>query len=256
ENAQRENKETPKGNEKDMNATMNPDSNFVMGTFLLNNRYASILFNTGTDRSFISTAFSSLVNIDPTPLGSSYDVELADGKIVEIDTIMRGCTLNFLNLPFNIDLMPVELGSFDVIIGMYWLRKYHAIIVCDEKLVYVPYRNETLIFHGNKNDNMIESQLTVISCSKAQEYMTKGCQVFLAQISTKKGEDKPGGKQLKDIPIVQDFLEVFLEDLPGLPPARPVEFQIDLIPRAALVARAPYRLTPSQDIVYQRLGIS
>nr|GEY16519.1 reverse transcriptase domain-containing protein [Tanacetum cinerariifolium] len=84
----------------------------------------------------------------PKGNGSSYDVELADGKIVEIDTIIRGCTLNFLNLPFNIDLMPVELGSFDVIIGMDWLIKYHAIIVCDEKLVYVPYGNETLIFHG------------------------------------------------------------------------------------------------------------
>nr|GEY23533.1 putative reverse transcriptase domain-containing protein [Tanacetum cinerariifolium] len=119
------------------------------------------------------------------------------------------------------DLMPVELGSFDVIIGMDWLRKYHAIIVCDEKLVHAPYGNETLIFHGNKNDNGREFRLTIISRSKAQEYMTKGCQIFLAKISAKKEEDKPGGKQLKDVPIVRDFLEVFHEDLPGLPPARP-----------------------------------
>ncbi|GKE49721.1 hypothetical protein Tco_1480979 [Tanacetum coccineum] len=76
--------------------------------------------------------------------------------------------------------------------------------------------------------------------SRAQEYMAKGCQVFLAQISAKKEEDKSEGKQLKDVPIVQDFLEVFPEDLPGLPLARPVEFKIDLIPGAALVARAPY----------------
>nr|GFD13184.1 hypothetical protein [Tanacetum cinerariifolium] len=68
--------------EKNENAPMNPDSNVVTGTFLLNNHYASILFDTGADRSFISIAFSSRVNIDPTPLGSSYDVELADGKIV------------------------------------------------------------------------------------------------------------------------------------------------------------------------------
>nr|GFB60901.1 putative reverse transcriptase domain-containing protein [Tanacetum cinerariifolium] len=231
---------------KNENAPMNPDSNVITGMFLLNKRYASILFDTGADRSFISTAFSSLVNIDPTPLGSSYDVELADGKIVEIDTIIRRCTLNFLNHPFNIDLMPVELGSFDVIICMDWLRKYHAIIVCDEKLVHVPYGNETLIFHGNKNDNGRESRLTVISCSKAQEYMTKGCQIFLAQISAKKGADKPGGKQLKVVPIVQDFQEVFPEDFPGLPLARPVGFQIDLIPRAAPIDRAPYRLAPSK----------
>ncbi|GJS56543.1 putative reverse transcriptase domain-containing protein [Tanacetum coccineum] len=232
--------------EKRGNASGNLDSNVVTGTFLLNNRYASILFDTGADRSFISSAFSSLIDIAQTPLENSYDVELADGKIVGVDTIMRGCTLNFLNHPFNIDLMPVELGSFDVIIGMDWLRRCHAVIVCDEKLVRIPYGNETLIFRGNESNDGRESRLTIISCSKAQEYMAKGCQIFLAQISAKKEEDKSEGKQLKDVPIVRDFPEVFPEDLPGLPPARPVEFQIDLIPGAAPVARAPYRLAPSK----------
>ncbi|GKE01742.1 putative reverse transcriptase domain-containing protein [Tanacetum coccineum] len=224
------------------NAPGNPDANVVTGTFLLNNHYASILFDTGADRSFISTAFSSLINIAPTSLENCYDVELADGKLVKIDTIVRGCTLNFLDHPFNIDLMPVELGSFDVIIGMDWLRRYHAVIICDEKLVQVPYGNETLIFCGNESNNGRESQLTVISCSKAQEYMAKGCQVFLAQIAAKREEDKSERKWIKDVPIVRDFPKVFPEDLPGLPPARPVEFQIDLIPGAAPVARAPYRL--------------
>ncbi|GJZ39712.1 putative reverse transcriptase domain-containing protein [Tanacetum coccineum] len=232
--------------EKRGNASGNPDSNVVTGTFLLNNHCASILFDTDADRSFISTAFSSLINIAPTPLENSYDVELADGKIVGIDTIIRGCTLNFLDHPFNIDLMPVELGSFNVIIGMDWLRRCHAVIVCDEKLVQVPHGNETLTFHGNKSSNGRESRLTFISCSKAQEYMAKGCQVFLAHISAKKEEDKSEGKQLKDLPTVRDFLEVFPEDLSGLPPARPMEFQIDLIPRAAPVAQAPYRLAPSE----------
>ncbi|GJT95116.1 putative reverse transcriptase domain-containing protein [Tanacetum coccineum] len=188
----------------------------------------------------------SLINIAPTSLENCYDVELADGKLVKIDTIIRGCTLNFLDHPFNIDLMPVELGSFDVIIGMDWLRRYHAVIVCDEKLVQVPYGNETLTFCGNESSNGRESRLTVISCSKAQEYMAKGCQVFLAQISAKKEEDKSERKQIEDVPIVRDFPEVFPEDLPGLPPARPVEFQIDLVPGAAPVARAPYRLAPSE----------
>ncbi|GJR18403.1 putative reverse transcriptase domain-containing protein [Tanacetum coccineum] len=142
--------------------------------------------------------------------------------------------------------MPVELGSFEVIIGMDWLRRYHAVIVCDEKLVQIPYGNKTLTFCGNESSNGRESRLTVISCSKAQEYMAKGCQVFLAQISAKKEEDKSERKQIEDVPIVRDFPEVFPEDLPGLPPARPVEFQIDLIPGAAPVARAPYRLAPSE----------
>ncbi|GKD75456.1 putative reverse transcriptase domain-containing protein [Tanacetum coccineum] len=187
--------------EKRGNASRNPDSNVVTGTFLLNNRYASILFDTSAYRSFISSAFSSLIDIAHTPLENSYDVELADGKIVRVDTIMRGCTLNFLNNLFNIDLMPVELGSFDVIVGMDWLRRCHAMIVCDEKLVRIPYRNETLIFRGNESNDGRESRLTIISCSKAQEYMAKGCQIFLAQISAKKEEDKSKGKQLKDVPI-------------------------------------------------------
>nr|GEU87421.1 reverse transcriptase domain-containing protein [Tanacetum cinerariifolium] len=178
-NAQMNNGANPKGNvgnaEKRGNASRDPDSNVITGTFLLNNRYASILFDTGAERSFISTTFSSLIDIAPTLLGNSSDVELADGKIVEVDTIMWGGTLNFLNHPFNIDLMPIELGSFDVIIGIDWLRKCHPVIVYDEKLVRIPYGNETLTFHGNESNNERESRLTVISCSKAQEYMAKGC---------------------------------------------------------------------------------
>nr|GEW53468.1 putative reverse transcriptase domain-containing protein [Tanacetum cinerariifolium] len=149
-----------------------------------------------------------------------YDVELADGRIIWVNTLIRGCTLNFLNHPFNIDLMPVEMGSFDVIIGMDWLVKYHAVIVCDEKLVRLPFGDEILIFHG--------------------------CPIFLAHVTTKENEDKSKEKRLEDIPIVQDFPEVFLEDLPGIPPTRQVEIQIDLVPGAAPVARAPYRLAPSE----------
>nr|GFB54824.1 reverse transcriptase domain-containing protein [Tanacetum cinerariifolium] len=118
----------------------NPDANVVTGTFLLNNRYASILFDTGADKSFVSTAFSSLININPSTLDYSYDVEIADGQIIGVNTVILGCTLNFLNHPFNIDLMPVELGSFDVIIGMDWLTTYHAVIKCDENIVPVEFQ--------------------------------------------------------------------------------------------------------------------
>ncbi|GJX63453.1 putative reverse transcriptase domain-containing protein [Tanacetum coccineum] len=110
------------------NAGTNPDSNVITGTFLLNNRYASILFDTGANKSFISTTFSSLIDITPSTLDHYYDVELADRKIIRINSIIRGCTLNFLDHPFNINLMPVELGSFDVIVGMDWLAKYHVVI--------------------------------------------------------------------------------------------------------------------------------
>ncbi|GJW12065.1 putative reverse transcriptase domain-containing protein [Tanacetum coccineum] len=174
-------------------AGTNPDSNVITGTFLLNNCYASILFDTGADRSFVSTAFNSQIDITPTALDHYYDVELADERIIGLNTILRGYTLNILNHPFKIDLMPIELGSFDAIIGMDWLVKYQAIIVCAEKIVL-----------------------------------------------------KSKNKRLEDVPIVRDFPDVFLEDLLGLPPTRQVGFLIDLIPGAAPVARAPYRLAPSE----------
>ncbi|GKC28311.1 putative reverse transcriptase domain-containing protein, partial [Tanacetum coccineum] len=150
-------------------AGTNPDSNVVMGTFLLNNCYASILFDTSADRSFVSSVLSSQIDITPTTLDHYYDVELADGRIIRLNTIIRGCTLNFLNHPFNIDLMPVELGSFDVIIGMDWLAKYQAVIVCAEKIVCIPWGNETLIVHGDGSNRGNETRLNIISCTKRQK---------------------------------------------------------------------------------------
>ncbi|GKB24810.1 putative reverse transcriptase domain-containing protein [Tanacetum coccineum] len=187
----------------------NPDSNVVKGTFLLNNHYASMLFDSGADRSFVSTTFSTLLDITPDTLDVSYAVELADGRISETNTILRGYTLGLLGHPFNIDLIPVELGSFDVIIGMDWLANHHAVIVCDEKIVRIPYGDEVLIIQGDKSDKGKKSKLSIISCTKTQKYIKK-------------------------------------EDLPGLPPTRQVEFQIDLVPGAAPVARAPYRLAPTE----------
>ncbi|GJT74470.1 putative reverse transcriptase domain-containing protein [Tanacetum coccineum] len=222
----------------------NPDSNVVTGTFLLNNCYALMLFDSGADRSFVSTTFSALLDVTPTTLDTSYAVELADGRISETNIVLRGCTLGLLGHPFDIDLMPVELGSFDVIIGMDWLAKYHALIVCDEKVVRIPYGNEVLIIRGDNCDN--GSKLNIISCTKTQKYIEKGCQVYLAQVTSKKAEDKSEEKRLEDVPIVWEFPKVFTEDLPGLPPARQVKFQIDLVPGAAPVARAPYRLAPAK----------
>nr|GEV97086.1 putative reverse transcriptase domain-containing protein [Tanacetum cinerariifolium] len=216
----------------------NPDANVMTGTFLLNNRCASLLFDIGVDKSFMSTAFSSLINISPSTLDYSYDFELADGQIIKVSTVIRGCTLNFLNHPFNIDLMPVELGSFDVIIGMDWLTTYHVVIVCDEKIVRVPFGNETLIIRCNGSNN--GTQLNSISCTKTRKYLLKEYPIFVANITTKTIKDKSEEKRLENMPIVRDFSEVFPEDLPGLPPARQVEFKIGLITGAATVAWAPY----------------
>ncbi|GKF41448.1 putative reverse transcriptase domain-containing protein [Tanacetum coccineum] len=224
----------------------NPDSNVVTGTFLLNNCYASILFNSGADRSFVSSTFSALLDVAPSTLDTSYAVELAGGRISETNVVIRGCTLELFGHPFDIDLMPVELGSFNIIIGMDWLAKYHTLIVCDEKVVCIPYGDEVLIVRGDDYDGRSKSKLNIISCTKTHKYIEKGCQVYLAQVTSKKTEDKSDEKQLEDVPIVQEFLEVFPKDLPGLPPTRQVEFQIDLVHGAASVARAPYQLAQAE----------
>ncbi|GJX91118.1 hypothetical protein Tco_0344444 [Tanacetum coccineum] len=112
----------------------------------------------------------------------------------------------------------VRCYSFDVIIGMDWLSKYHATIVYDEKIFRIPYGNEVLIVRGDRSDTRSDSRLNIISCTKTQKYLFKGCHVFLAHITKKKAEDKSEEKRLEDAPIVCDFPEVFPEDLPGVPP--------------------------------------
>ncbi|GJZ02384.1 putative reverse transcriptase domain-containing protein [Tanacetum coccineum] len=192
----------------------NPDSNVVMGTFLLNNYYASMLFDSGPDRSFVLSTFSALLDVEPSTLDTSYVIELADGRISKTNVVLKGCTLGLLGHSYDIDLMPVEPGSFDIIIGMDWLAKYHMLIICDEKVVRIPYEDEVLIIR--------------------------------VQVTSKKIEDKLEEKRLEDVPIVREFLEVFLEDFPRLTLARQVEFQIDLVPGAAPITRAPYRLEPAK----------
>ncbi|GJX09108.1 reverse transcriptase domain-containing protein [Tanacetum coccineum] len=126
----------------------------------------------------------------------------------------------------------------DVVIGMDWLSKYHAKIICDEKVIHIPINGETLIIRGDRS----KIRLSLISCVKTKRYISRGCQVFIAQVMEKKSDEK----RLEDIPVVREFSKVFPKDLPGLPPVRQVEFQIDLIPGAAPVARAPYRFAPSE----------
>ncbi|GJT43156.1 putative reverse transcriptase domain-containing protein [Tanacetum coccineum] len=189
--------------------------NVVTNTFLLNNRYASVLFDSGFDRSFVDTRFSSMLNIDLVKIGASYEVELADERVVSMNTILKGCTLNLVNNIFEIDLLPIELGTFDVIIGMDWLVKHDAVIVCGEKVVRIPYENKMLIVESDK----VVSRLKVISCIKVRKYVERGCHLFLAHVTEKRSKEK----QLEDVPRIRDFPEY-----------------------RGLHLRAPYRLAPSK----------
>ncbi|GKC77749.1 putative reverse transcriptase domain-containing protein [Tanacetum coccineum] len=161
--------------------------NVVTGTFLLNNQYAFVLFDSGFDRSFVNTRFSSLLDIKPIKIEDSYEVELADGRIASTNTV-KGCTLSLVNHVFEIDHMPIELGTFNVIIGMDWLFKHDVVIIRSEKVVRIPYGNKMLIVEGDKG----VSRLKVISSIKTH------------------------------VPVIRDFPEVFPKELPGLPPPKQV----------------------------------
>ncbi|GJY80338.1 putative reverse transcriptase domain-containing protein [Tanacetum coccineum] len=192
----------------------------VTGTFLLNNQHASVLFDSSSDRSFVNTRFSSMLDIKPIKIEDSYEVELDDGRIASTNSVLKCCTLSLVNHVFEINLMPIELGTFDVIIGIDWLFKHDVVIVCSEKVVRIPYRDKTLIVEGDKGI----SRLKVISCIKARKYIERGCHLFLAHVTESKSKEK----RMEDVPVIRDFLEVFLEEFPGLPPPRQVEFRIEM----------------------------
>nr|GEZ05536.1 hypothetical protein [Tanacetum cinerariifolium] len=178
--------------------------NVITCMFMINNRYAFVLFNSDSDRSFMDTRFSSMLNIDSIKIGASYEVELADGRVVSMNTIFKGCTFNLVNHIFEIDLMPIELGMFDVLIGMDWLVKHDAVIVCGEKVVRIPHGNKMLIVESDKG----VSRLKVISCIKARKYVERGGHLFLAHVTKKKSKEK----RLEDVLVIRDLTEVFPEE--------------------------------------------
>ncbi|GJX78516.1 putative reverse transcriptase domain-containing protein [Tanacetum coccineum] len=132
---------------RDRNAHQNP--NVVTGMFLLNQHLARVLFDSGADKSFVSISLASKLNNSTITINHLLQVtEMVDGNLVSINTVIQGAILNLLNQPFEIDLIPIELSSFDVVIGMDWLSKYHARIICDEKVIHIPIDGETLIIRG------------------------------------------------------------------------------------------------------------
>nr|GEZ93767.1 hypothetical protein [Tanacetum cinerariifolium] len=195
------------------------DSNVVTGTFSLNDHFAIVLFESGADFSFISTNFLPLIDIQPSVINTGYEIEIASGVKVVTNMIVRGCRLELEGHTFIIDLIPFGHSSFDVIIGMDWLSKLRAKIVCFEKIAQILLPNGDIL-----------------------EVHVERPEGNLKQLKTMKVNES----KLEDIPVVREFPDVFLEDLSGLPPSREVEFRIDLIHGAMPVAKSPYRLAPTE----------
>ncbi|GKD30350.1 putative reverse transcriptase domain-containing protein, partial [Tanacetum coccineum] len=195
------------------------DPNIVTDTFTLNDHFATTLFDSGADYSFVSTTFIPLLGIEPSELGFKYEIEIASGQLVEIDKVIKGCKLEIDGHVFDIDLIPFGHGSFDVIIGMDWLSNHKAEIVCHEKVVRIPLLDgKVLKVLGERP----EEKARLLMSTKARD------------------------KKQEEIVVVRDFTEVFPDDLSGLQPVQEIEFRIELIPGATPVAKSPYRLAPSE----------
>ncbi|GJT10013.1 putative reverse transcriptase domain-containing protein [Tanacetum coccineum] len=182
-----------------------------------NRNRAQVLFDSGADYSFISTNFLPLINMKPSVISPGNEIEISSDVKVETNKIIQGCRLELEVHTFIIDLIPFGYGSFDVIVGMDWLSKLRAKIVCYKKIVQIPLSNEDILeVHGERP----EGNLKQLKTMKVNEL------------------------KLKYIPIVREFPGVFSEDLSGLPPSREVEFRIDLKPGVVPIEKSPYRLAP------------
>ncbi|KAJ9544849.1 hypothetical protein OSB04_024556 [Centaurea solstitialis] len=218
-------------------AKQNPD--VVICTFLLNNYLATVLFDSGADRSYVSLEFRPKINKKSQNLKEEHIIEYSNGELVKASKVVRKCTLGLSGKEFSIDLIPIKIGSFDIIVGMDWMSNHQATICCAEKIVMIALPDGGVLeVHGEKPRRDIKR----VSYMKMRSHLRNECVAFMAHVIDKKAEEK----QIQDIPVVREFPEVFPEELRGLPPQRQVEFHIDLVPGAGPIAKSPYRLAPSE----------
>ncbi|KAJ9557278.1 hypothetical protein OSB04_011892 [Centaurea solstitialis] len=212
----------------------------VTGIFLVNSQPARILFDSGATNSFMSHDFVRYMKSVPFMLPIPFTVDTANGVTLVADRLFRDCSLVLDNHDFLVDLISIDIRGFDVVIGMDWLIKNRAVIICYERMVQVPVKNgDYLYIYGERRPGDVK----IISMLKTLRCVTKGCTSFVAYVLDATKEVK---KIVKDVPIVGEYPDVFPDDLPGLPPDRQVEFRIDLVPGASPIAKTPYRLAPAE----------
>ena len=213
----------------------------VSGTFVINSSLATVLFDSGANRSFVSSLFAPKLGMVTSPLDKPIEVEVADGKTTIVHGGFFGCSIEIEGRTFSIDLLPIKVASFDIVVGMDWMSKNDAAILCAKKIVRINTPDGGVVsVYGDKQ----RGKLKLISLVKALRCIrqNEAKEHFLAYVI----DSQKAKPSVSDVDVVSEFPDVFPEDLPGLPPDREVEFQIDLIPGATPVAKAPYRLAPTE----------
>ncbi|XP_024958942.1 uncharacterized protein LOC112499905 [Cynara cardunculus var. scolymus] len=145
------------------------DSNVVIGTFLRNTHYASVLFDSGADKSFVSLGFRPKISLKLQKLKEDFVIKFADGQEVRTNDVITNCTLRLAEQDFSIDLIPNRLGSFDVVVGVDWLSKNQADICCSKKTIRIFKGRETLVVHEEKSHRNFK----LVTCMKMRKYLKK-----------------------------------------------------------------------------------
>ncbi|XP_021985640.1 uncharacterized protein LOC110881797 [Helianthus annuus] len=212
--------------------------NVVSGIFLLNYMLVHVLFDNRATMSFISNEIvqhpSFKIERMPMPL----EVEIADSKTYMLHEICRNCKFTIEDEEFDIDLIPMVLGEFKMTVGMDWLARHRVEINCESKIMFVQAPSgRHLSIQGERN---VETKLCTLV--QAVKYVLNGSRAYLAYVV----DSRQTLPKLEDVEVVNEFPDVFPEKLPGLPPEREIEFHIELNPGAKPVAKAPYRLAPTE----------
>ncbi|XP_073046072.1 uncharacterized protein [Primulina eburnea] len=211
----------------------------VAGTIFVNEMPAYVLFDSGATHSFISKRFTKKLRLTPELLVEPFRVATPTSKTIETHRVHRKCKICINEHLFQAELIQLNMVEFDIILGMDWLARNNAMVDCKGKSVRIrtPDKKE-VVYHGKS-----KKRKSLLSASQTWKAMNSGEDIYLTMVNVVKEESelKP-----EDIPIVREFSDVFPEELPGTIPDREIEFEINLVPRAAPISKAPYRMAAAE----------
>ncbi|GJX39797.1 putative reverse transcriptase domain-containing protein [Tanacetum coccineum] len=212
-------------------------SGTITGILYIDDRTVFVLFDTGATHSIISTTFAKKLNMTPTPLIERVIISTPMKNHMLIDHEYVNCPLRFDDRIRPANLLPIHMLDFDVILGMDWLASHRATIDCYARtVIFGNVRQPEFVYHGSSPLKSVK----LISAMKARTLISHGCQGFLASVMDTSLESP----NIENLSVVREFADVFPDELPGLPPAREIEFGIELIPGAEPISKAPYRMAP------------
>ncbi|XP_042441150.1 uncharacterized protein LOC122026473 [Zingiber officinale] len=216
------------------------DTAIITGMIYIANIPARVLIDSGATHSFISEAYLTKLGVIPERMVAGYSVSLPSGEELHSNRMVKNCQMMMQDHMVGARFIVLEMTEFDVILGMDWLVQHEAVIDCKQRTVKLKVPNEKLLIFQEASQIAVPH---MISMCKARRMLSKGCEGLLVHISVKSGTQRPS---LEEVEIARDFSEVFPEDVTGLPPAREVEFGIELVPGTTPVSKAPYRLAPTE----------